>query len=82
VLALSSLKSNIVHVSECGRHLVVLFSDNQVMLVEDFQRVLNGETVRDIATTIELGTLQNEYSIYLAYSNGRVGIATVSLTPH
>jgi hypothetical protein len=60
----------------------VLFSDNQVMLVEDFQRVLNGETVRDIATTIELGTLQNEYSIYLAYSNGRVGIATVSLTPH
>jgi hypothetical protein len=60
----------------------VLFTDSRVMLFEDFQRVLNGESVRDIATTIVLGTLQMEYSVYLAYSNGRVGIATVSLMPH
>lgn len=71
-----------VHVSDCGRHLVVLLSDNRVVLIEDFQRLFKyGESVRSIATTIVFNTIQQDWSLYLAYANGRVGVASVGACP-
>jgi hypothetical protein len=76
--ALTVAEQPVVHVSECGRHLAVLLSDNRVALLEDFERLLlNEHSVRSIATTIVFNAIESHWSTYLAYTNGRVGVASV-----
>jgi hypothetical protein len=65
------------HVSECGRHLAILLSDNRVVLVQGWARLCKGKKMREIATSIVLGTFQADASVYLAYTGGRVGVISV-----
>ncbi|KAJ7064639.1 hypothetical protein C8F01DRAFT_1127552 [Mycena amicta] len=67
-----------VHVSECGAHLVALLSSSRLVIIPFFQRVIDGhKTVREIALDVQVGSPQGA-SKYLAFENGRIGVATVT----
>jgi hypothetical protein len=68
-----------VHVSPCGRHLAILISDNRLLLVENFERLVRGEArVEEIGTDIVFGSVAADSSRYLAFCDDKVGVATAS----
>jgi hypothetical protein len=66
-------------VSPCGRHLAVLISDNRLLLVEDFQRLVNGHAIlEEIGTDIVFGSVAIDSSRYVTFYEDKVGVVTVS----
>ncbi|KAJ7064638.1 hypothetical protein C8F01DRAFT_1366926 [Mycena amicta] len=71
-------KFRFVHVSECGAHLVALLASSRLLIIPFFQRVIDGhKTIREIALDVQVGSPQGA-SKYLAFENGRIGVATVT----
>ncbi|KAF8875517.1 hypothetical protein BD779DRAFT_1563403 [Infundibulicybe gibba] len=66
-----------VHVSKCGRHLVALLESSRVIILPNFERIMQGVDVYDIAIDVQLGSPRLA-STYLAFENGRIAAATTS----
>ncbi|KAF9026157.1 hypothetical protein BDZ89DRAFT_1161426 [Hymenopellis radicata] len=68
-----------VHVSPCGRHLVLLGASSRILVFPYFERLFQGHpsslTYEDIAIEIELGS-RTRMSQYLAFDGSRVGVVT------
>lgn len=76
----------LAHLSACGRHLVGLLSDGQLVLVEDFERLFVGATalrptLEAIANCVSFelhgGPALSMRGFYLAYEHDRVALAVV-----
>jgi hypothetical protein len=68
-----------VHVSPCGKHLAILVSDNRLLLIERFHRLISRESkLNDIGTNVVFGSIVLDSSCYLAFHDDKVGVATVN----
>ncbi|EMD33102.1 hypothetical protein CERSUDRAFT_118157 [Gelatoporia subvermispora B] len=77
-----------VHVSPCGRELAAMLSDDRLLLIEDFERIVKGQaSFEDVALEVKLsgvpqdgdgGWMPDVLSVYLALDHGRVGVVTTA----
>ncbi|KAF8639383.1 hypothetical protein AX17_001539 [Amanita inopinata Kibby_2008] len=64
------------HVSSCGNYLAVMLQTARLLIIRDLERVIKGErTLFDSTIEIQLGRA-SRFSRYLAFEDGRVGVAT------
>ncbi|KAI0365572.1 hypothetical protein BV20DRAFT_1038856 [Pilatotrama ljubarskyi] len=73
-----------VHVSRDGADIVAQLSDSRLIVIRDFMRVARGEVPLEKAT-LEIGktlpqrqSMDEHFSIYLAFEHGRAGVVTTS----
>jgi hypothetical protein len=72
-------ESFLVHISSCGRHLAALLRSSLLIIIRDFERAATEDvSIYDLAIEVQLGSPCFS-SIYLAYENGRIAVATVRL---
>lgn len=82
---LRALRSTAAHVSRDGQDLVALISDNRLLFLKDFERVVRGQIslaeatleVELISSTLNSGGIA-DWPVYLAFEHGRVSAVTVS----
>jgi hypothetical protein len=67
------------HVTPDGRHLAVLCEHQRLILVQDWERVINGEKTLQECTLVV--RIRNGWSTYLAIANNRVAVAVVRVAP-
>lgn len=66
------------HVSACGLHLAILLRTSKLIIIYNFERAIKENIpLTDISIEVQLGSPRCA-SRYLAFENGRIGVATVS----
>jgi hypothetical protein len=72
-------ESFLVHISSCGRHLAALLRSSRLVIIRDFECTATEDvSIYDLAIEVQLGSPCFS-SLYLAYENGRIAVATVRL---
>ncbi|KAG5641561.1 hypothetical protein DXG03_004774 [Asterophora parasitica] len=70
-----------VHISTCGSHLAALMLRSKLLIVRDFEKVFKHSVpLRELSMEVQLGSACHS-SRYLAFENGRIGVATVGSLP-
>ncbi|OBZ69689.1 hypothetical protein A0H81_10461 [Grifola frondosa] len=86
ITSLTNAEFIAAHVSRSGRDLVGLLSDNRLVVIREFERVIKGQiALRDAALELDITIPEidrsehfPDFSVYLAYEYGRVAVITTS----